>query len=112
MSYRTAHIFVDEQRAGILEETEEGYRFQYRDEYLNKRDTEPVSLTLPKRKEAYESNILFPFFDGLIPEGWLLNVVEQTWKVNARDRMGLLLVSCRDTIGNVSIRDPEEQENE
>jgi len=49
--------------------------------------------------------VLFPFFDGLIPEGWLLEVVEDTWKVNPKDRMGLLLVSCRDTIGNVSVRE-------
>ncbi len=49
---------------------------------------------------------MIPFFDGLIPEGWLLDVVQDTWKVNSGDRMGLLLVSCRDPIGNVSVREP------
>ncbi len=105
MNYRKAEIFVAEEKAGVLEETEAGYLFQYDEKYLERKEANPVSLTLPVRKEAYESNVFFPFFDGLIPEGWLLGVVEETWKINPRDRMGLLLVSCRDTIGNVSVRE-------
>lgn len=105
MSYRKADIYVHETKAGVLEETETGYRFQYDSEYLSQKDTEPVSLTLPFQEHPYESQVLFPFFDGLIPEGWLLDVVEDTWKVNPKDRMGLLLVCCRDTIGNVSVRE-------
>jgi len=105
MSYRKADICVHETKAGVLEETESGYRFQYNSDYLSQKNAEPVSLTLPLQDEPYESTVLFPFFDGLIPEGWLLDVVEETWKVNPKDRMGLLLVSCRDTIGNVSVRE-------
>jgi serine/threonine-protein kinase HipA len=47
--------------------------------------------------------VLFPFFDGLIPEGWLLDIAEKNWKLNPRDRMGLLLVCCKDCIGTVSV---------
>jgi serine/threonine-protein kinase HipA len=104
MSYRKAEIFVDSEKAGILQETETGYLFEYDSDYLAKSNSAPVSLTLPLSVHSHESNVLFPFFDGLIPEGWLLDVVEQTWKVNPKDRMGILLVSCRDTIGNVSVR--------
>jgi serine/threonine-protein kinase HipA len=46
---------------------------------------------------------MFPFFDGLIPEGWLLVIAQKTWKVDARDRMGLLLTVCRDPIGAVHV---------
>lgn len=105
MSYRTSDIFVHETKAGVLEETDTGYRFQYDPDYLSVNNPEPVSLTLPLQDEPYESKVLFPFFDGLIPEGWLLDVVEETWKVSPKDRMGLLLVSCRDTIGCVSVRE-------
>ncbi|MCB0749827.1 MAG: HipA N-terminal domain-containing protein, partial [Ignavibacteriae bacterium] len=42
-------------------------------------------------------------FDGLIPEGWLLDIAHKNWKINPRDRMGLLLTTCRDCIGNISI---------
>jgi serine/threonine-protein kinase HipA len=62
-----------------------------------------VSLSLPLREEPYEDKRLFPFFDGLIPEGWLLDIAESTWKLNPRDRMGLLLACCRDCIGAVGV---------
>tara|TARA_R110002124_G_scaffold45693_1_gene137909 strand:- start:16634 stop:16957 length:324 start_codon:yes stop_codon:yes gene_type:complete len=107
MSYRKAEIFAEKSKAGILEETENGYRFEYDADYIAKKASQPVSLTLPLTEETYESKVLFSFFDGLIPEGWLLNVVENTWKINSKDRMGLLLVSCKDTIGNISVREYE-----
>ncbi|MEX0648344.1 MAG: HipA N-terminal domain-containing protein [Balneolaceae bacterium] len=107
MSYKKADIYVSEIKAGILEETDTGYQFTYLKEYLESDPLFPVSLTLPLTEKPYQSGVLFPFFDGLIPEGWLLDVVEQTWKVNPKDRMGLLMVSCRDTIGNVSVREHE-----
>jgi serine/threonine-protein kinase HipA len=103
MTFRTATVKVKNQSAGILAETEAGYNFQYDPEYLKTTNAEPVSLTLPLQVEPYTSKVLFPFFDGLIPEGWLLTVVEKTWKLNPRDRMGLLLSCCKDCIGDVSV---------
>lgn len=89
--------------AGYISETEDGYRFIYDKGYLQMPGAEAVSLTLPLSDKAYVSSVMFPFFDGLIPEGWLLEVAEQNWKLNQRDRMGLLLACCRDCIGAVSI---------
>ncbi len=63
----------------------------------------PVSLTLPLRQEPYEQKTMIPFFDGLIPEGWLLNIITDNWKIDSRDRMSLLLLACKDCIGNISI---------
>lgn len=77
--------------AGKLIEDEEGYHFQYTNEYLQDNKSEPISLTLPLQKDAFHNQLLFPFFDGLIPEGWLLDIAEKNWKINPRDRMGLLL---------------------
>ena len=88
---------------GWLVENEEGYHFEYDPLYLASENAEPVSVTLPLRASIYSSKILFPFFDGLIPEGWLLEVAEKNWKLNPRDRMGLLLSCCRDCIGAVSV---------
>ena len=106
-AYRTAYIYVRERFAGILKETDSGYSFKYDEGYLSLSDSTAVSLTLPKRKEEYESKYLFPFFDGLIPEGWLLNVVTHNWKLDRNDRFGILLAACRDPIGNVSVWEEE-----
>lgn len=89
--------------AGTLVEDENGYHFSYEEAYLKKENSEAVSLTLPLSKMSYSSKVLFPFFDGLIPEGWLLDVAEKNWKFDIRDRMSILLVMCRDCIGAVSI---------
>ncbi len=107
---RKAKVYFHDKPAGILSETEEGYLFLYDPEYLVNSEAEPVSLTLPKRKEPYVSKVMFPFFDGLIPEGWLLDIAEKNWKIDTRDRMGLLLACCRDCIGAVSIIDDSNSE--
>lgn len=100
---RKAQILMFDRTAGILEERDAGYVFQYIPSYLESSDAVAVSLSLPVRKEPYFDKRLFPFFDGLIPEGWMLNIAERTWKLNQRDRMGLLLACCRDCIGAVSV---------
>ena len=100
---RQADVLMNEKLAGHLSETEEGYVFVYDGNYLDNTDSIPVSLTLPLQEKPYKQNVLFPFFDGLIPEGWLLEVAEQNWKLSGRDRMGLLLACCKDCIGAVSI---------
>lgn len=102
--YREASIFVQGTYAGILRETEDGYEFKYSDEYLLSSNPLPVSLTMPLSEEPLTSKVLFPFFDGLIPEGWLLNVVSRNWKIDANDRFGLLLASCNECIGDVSVK--------
>lgn len=106
---RKAEIYWDKTLCGYLEETEEGYQFSYLESYLQKKDPRPISKTLPLQPEPYHSKVLFPFFDGLIPEGWLLNIAEKHWKVDRRDRMGLLLATCRDTFGAVSVEPVKEK---
>lgn len=103
-SFRKANVYVRDRYAGLLEEIDDGYRFQYDAEYLRS-SADPVSLTLPLKEEAYVSKTLFSFFDGLIPEGWLLDVVTRNWKIDRRDRFGLILIACKDAIGNVSIQE-------
>jgi len=104
-AYRNAYVYVRDTFAGILSETDYGYRFVYDKKYLQNESSTAVSLTLPLTEDEYISRTLFSFFDGLIPEGWLLNVVSKNWKISQSDRFGLLLVACKDSIGNVSIRE-------
>ena len=100
---RAGNVYYKNVLAGIIAENEDGYSFKYNDEFINSTSAKPISLTLPIQKQAYQSKILFPFFDGLIPEGWLLNIALENWKINERDRFGLLLNLCKDCIGCISI---------
>jgi serine/threonine-protein kinase HipA len=100
---RSAKVYMHNDLAGSLLENEEGYIFQYNQEYLVNPVAKAVSLTLPLNEAPFKSKTMFPFFDGLIPEGWLLEIAEKNWKLDARDRMGLLIACCKDCIGAVSI---------
>ncbi|HSC54143.1 MAG TPA: HipA N-terminal domain-containing protein [Phnomibacter sp.] len=107
---RKAAIKIEDQLAGWLTQDENGYHFVYHPAYANQTGARPVSLTLPIREVPYTSNVLFPFFDGLIPEGWLLDIAEKNWKLHPRDRMGLLLTCCKDCIGTVSVEEVKAEE--
>jgi serine/threonine-protein kinase HipA len=108
---RSGKVFFKNKLAGIVWQDEDGYGFQYDKTYLKTTDAMPVSLTLPLREEAYRNAVLFPFFDGLIPEGWLLDITVKNWKLNANDRMGLLLTACKDCIGAVSVEPLKDNES-
>ena len=103
--YRSALVYVQDLPCGILAETENGYSFLYDQDYAESSDAISVSLTLPVSIEPYQSSVLFPFFDGLIPEGWLLQTLQRNWKLDLNDRFELLLASCRDCIGDVYIEE-------
>jgi serine/threonine-protein kinase HipA len=109
---RRAEIYHKDIFAGVLTETESGYEFRYNKAYLDNKDSEPVSLTLPLSEKPYQSKILFPFFDGLIPEGWLLDVALRNTDISSLDRMSLLLLCCKDCIGAVSVVPVNNESNE
>jgi len=108
---RSGRVFFKDLLAGIVWQDDDGYGFVYDSYYLSTKG-QPVSMTLPLRTEPYQSKTMIPFFDGLIPEGWLLAITVKNWKINPSDRMELLLKACRDCIGAVSIESIEIKEDE
>ena len=100
---RRAEIYRKNILAGTLTEDGGEYRFCYDEAYLAREDAQPISLTLPLQAETFVSPVLFPFFDGLIPEGWLLDVALRNTDISILDRMSLLLLCCKECIGSVSV---------
>ncbi len=100
---RRGKVFVNSSFAGVIEERDGLYIFTYDKDYLKTTTATPVSLTLPLREQPYSQTTMIAFFDGLIPEGWLLNILTTNWKINPRDRMSLLLLACKNCIGNVGV---------
>ncbi len=106
---RSGNVFFKNVFCGVVSETDDGYSFEYTSDYLKNIESQAVSLTLPLVEKRYESKTLFAFFDGLIPEGWLLDLAEKNWKINYKDRMGLLLMCCKDCIGAVRVENNNEK---
>jgi serine/threonine-protein kinase HipA len=107
---KSGKVLIHDQPAGRVWQDEEGYWFQYLNGYIENPLYGPISQTLPVRSKPYHDKVmLIPFFDGLIPEGWLLNIAVKNWKLNEKDRMELLLTVCKDCIGAVSVIREEAQ---
>ncbi len=101
---RQAKVFYQDFLAGTLTETNEGeYVFKYDNNYVQEHPQDFLTFSMPVRTEPFIENRLFPFFEGLIPEGWLLDIASKNWKLNRNDRMGLLLACCKNCIGAVSV---------
>ena len=106
-----AAVFHQDKRAGVLIKTEKGYEFIYDSAYLNDPDARSISLSMPLRSEKYVSPRLFSYFDGLLPEGWLLELTCAAAKIDKDDKFRLLLHTGRDPLGAVSLR-PHEGEDQ
>lgn len=104
-SMRRGEVYYKDNLAGIVTETDDGeYLFQYNQEYVKNHPEDFITFTMPVSNEVYKDKRLFPFFEGLIPEGWLLDIATENWKINPNDRMGLLLACCQNCIGAVSVK--------
>ena len=103
-----AKIYISGIFCGVLTEDFDGYHFLYDEDYLQMENAVALSPTMPLQSEPFTKEFLFPVFDGLIPEGWMLDIVDKSWKINPRDRMKLLLLCCKDCIGNISVLPYEE----
>ncbi|NCC50831.1 MAG: phosphatidylinositol kinase [Spartobacteria bacterium] len=93
--------------AGVLEETDRGFRFSYDPEYARNAEYPAVSLTLPKRiDEPYEAKSLFPFFAGLLSEGAAMELQCRLLHIDERDLFGRLLKTAQDDVpGNVTVHE-------
>jgi serine/threonine-protein kinase HipA len=102
---RRGKVFYKDHFAGMVTETDEGdFVFQYNEQYVKEHPSEFITFTMPVTDKPYVEKRLFPFFEGLIPEGWLLEIASKSWKINRTDRMGLLLACCQNCIGAVSVK--------
>ncbi len=108
MSSRTANVYFKGVHAGQLAQNAGGYTFVYDQNYLKLPHALPISLTLPLSQEPYVNRTLFPFFKGLIPEGWLFELNARALKIDPHDEFGMLLHTGRDCIGAVTVIDESE----
>ena len=97
---KKAYVFVSAIKAGILEELQVGkYKFTYLDDYSGA----PVSLTMPLINQVYEFDAFPPFFEGLLPEGAMLEALLRKYKLDRHDYFGQLIIVGQDVVGAVTL---------
>ena len=102
---RAGIVFFDGAECGRIEEIESRSRFTYSAEWIAKRGP-PISLTMPVRDAPYVAKGMLPFFENLLPEGWLLELTTTKLKISKDDAFGILLATCADCPGAVTV-EPE-----
>lgn len=99
---RQAQVFVNAEVAGVLEELPGGrFRFRYESDYRGA----PISLTMPIRGTEYEYERFPPFFEGLLPEGIMLEALLRRCKLDKQDYFGQLLEVGNDMVGAVTVKE-------
>jgi serine/threonine-protein kinase HipA len=99
---RSARVFAGGIFAGVLEEAERGkkYIFRYSEEFQG----QPVSLTMPTTKKEYFFESFPSFFEGVLPEGVMLDALLKQRKIDRDDLFGQLLAVGEDLVGSVSVQ--------
>lgn len=106
---RQLEVYMNNHRAGLLTENRpgKGYSFCYYPEYLAT-SMPPISVTLPKRVEAYKSEHLFPLFSNMLPEGANRKIICRSSRIDEKDFFGMLMAMAgRDFIGAVNVKTVE-----
>lgn len=99
---RKANVFVQNVKAGIFEELTNGqYQFRYFEDYQGG----PVSLTMPVEKNNYIFTQFPPFFEGLLPEGIMLEALLRKCKLDKKDYFGQLIQVGHDLVGAVTVEE-------
>jgi serine/threonine-protein kinase HipA len=96
-------VYYDKTFTGFLMKGKLAYSFAYYSGYINQENAQPISLSLPLQDEPFYSNRLFPFFEGLLSEGWLKKIQATNQKIDERDSFSLLIKNGQDLIGSISI---------
>lgn len=99
---RTLNVYLYGEHAGLLREDELGHlSFEY------SRAACPLSVRMPVREEPYESPYAEPFFENLTPEGDVLSLLAQKYRMSKKNTFSVLSLIGGECAGAVSLY-PEE----
>jgi len=102
---RKAAVYINDDLAGYLIQTDKEYIFQYDEVYFSDSGKPAISLTFPKSQREYHSKYLFSFFFGLLSEGDMKILQCRKLGIDDNDHFTRLLKTARNTIGAVKIRE-------
>lgn len=93
-------------RAGVLTEISSSeYHFEYDENY----EGEAVSLTMSLNHKKYGYKSFPPFFEGLLPEGVMLEGLLRIAKIDKKDYFSQLIATGNDLVGAVTVKSMEDE---
>jgi serine/threonine-protein kinase HipA len=101
-----ARVYYNDELAGYLSKTRDGYEFTYEDNYFFNKSKPGIAITFPKNQKEFRSKYLFPFFFGLLSEGSNKELQCRTLKIDEKDYFTRLIKTAgSDTIGAVTVKE-------
>ena len=107
---RKANVYRNGELVGtLIQFSIKDYEFRYDDSWFSNDELPAISLTMPKSKQVYKSEYLFPFFFNMLSEGVNRQLQSRHLKIDERDYFGLLLATSQtDTIGAITVSEIKE----
>jgi serine/threonine-protein kinase HipA len=102
---KKANVLVNGVLAGEIQETERGKKYSF--VYLAEYEGPSVSLEMPTTQLIYEYDRFPPFFEGLLPEGMMLEGLLRYTKIDRNDLLSQLIAVGGDLVGNVTVEAPK-----
>lgn len=98
---KKAKIFADGVLAGYLIEWEKNKKYEFA--YLPEYQGPEISLTMPLRQKVYRFDRFPPFFDGFLPEGFMLEGLLRKAKLDKDDHFEQLVRVGQELVGNITV---------
>ncbi|OFY47999.1 MAG: hypothetical protein A2W85_11195 [Bacteroidetes bacterium GWF2_41_31] len=102
-------IYKGKYNAGVLWRDENGYHFEYEDDFISNENTFPISVNMPKSQKRVDSEKLFSNFQSMLSEGYNRELQCKALGIDLSDDWSLLMYTCeKDTIGAITLKRMEE----
>lgn len=99
---RKATVFINGIKAAeLIEHNRKSYELNYEQDYQG----HGISLTLPINKKSFAFNQFPTFFEGVLPEGMMLDSLLRTKKIDKDDYFSQLIIVGMDLVGHVTVKE-------
>lgn len=99
----TLNVLMNGMLVGILEKKKNGsLQFNYADEWLTTSGARPISLSLPLSERSFSGDVVYNFFDNLLPEDPQTRArIQAIFQANTNQPFDLLACIGRDCVGAI-----------
>jgi len=106
---RLLSILMNDILVGQLEKTKNtGFIFRYDQNWLNTPGSRPISLSLPLMNQQYTGDVVYNFFDNLLPDNpQIRSRIQAKFQAPTSQAFDLLAVIGKDCVGAIQIIEGE-----
>ncbi|MFC1539900.1 type II toxin-antitoxin system HipA family toxin [Gemmatimonadota bacterium] len=97
-------VYFHDRDVGRLQQDDRGFlTFEYNDQALDDPESSAISVRLPVRPESYEDRECRPYFENLLPESSIRDLISAAKKIDTSDTIRLLGAIGGECAGAVSV---------